>query len=239
MEKKKRIISKLIFVLVLAAVVSMCFVGTTLARYVSSDSGSATTGVALWKLDFAQSGGTSASFGQLSPEAKALGEGSGASNVRVKSTDVELISTITYDIDVDADLTVTIDKNKGEEGDTYRMFDFTMVDQAESFGNTDWIGGTVSDSPTRDDVSSLFTVALSYDSDGDAADTTSVTDGGKIDIAAGEGKIYIYATLTWTSADTALSTNADVLDTWVGRNVASVDFDLTYSAVQASEQPTA
>lgn len=239
MEKKKRIISKLIFVLVLAAVVSMCFVGTTLARYVSSGSGSATTGVALWKLDFAQSGGTSASFGQLSPEAKALGEGSGASNVRVKSTDVELISTITYDIDVDADLTVTIDKDKGEDGDIYRMFDFTMVDQAESFGSTDWIGGTVSDSPTRDDVSSLFTIALSYDSDGNAADTTSVTDGGKIDIAAGEGKIYIYATLTWTSADTALGTNADVLDTWVGRNVASVGFDLTYSAVQASEQPTA
>ena len=41
MEKKKRIVSKLIFALVIAVIVSMCFVGTTLARYASGSNGSA------------------------------------------------------------------------------------------------------------------------------------------------------------------------------------------------------
>lgn len=84
------------------------------------------------------------------------------------------------------------------------------------------------------DVQGLFSIAYTVSTTEltafPATPTSTVT------LAKGESA-YIYANVTWTSADTA-SSNGDELDTWVGENVASVSWSIACTAVQATELPT-
>ena len=244
MEKKKRIVSKLIFALVIAVIVSMCYVGTTLARYATGDTGSATTSIAKWSLSFGENVSTTpVSFDSLSPASDAFGSDSGTD--RSNTTGLKLIATLTYDIGVDADVTITLEK--GTEPDAGVKFNYVKVgatsNEEPEFGSTAWSRGTViNDStaaPARSDVDGLFSVSLAYNTTKSTTGTTLITDGTAFEITAGTGTLYLYASVTWTSADTRLgsATISDALDTWVGENVASVGFNISYSAVQASEAP--
>ena len=255
MEKKKRIISKLIFVLVLAAVVSMCFVGTTLARYVSSNGGSATTGVAKWDVEFGGDGYASnaynMSFDKLSPSADAFNDGTVRSNV----TGIKTI-TITNNSDVSARVYVTYDNSE-----TYTA----VVDSGwtvNSWGS-DYSSDThaPTSAPGETQVDGLFEMTMYYNTaDLDAlapdsadafatdytelktatAETAAGTDNNSYAVTlAPKTSVNIFVVVTWTSADEALDSAADVLDTWVGQNVASVAYNFTVNAYQASEQPTA
>ena len=71
------------------------------------------------------------------------------------------------------------------------------------------------------------------------SDTDTTTPLEKKTIANGE-TLYIFAEVTWTSDDkTVYGDAADKRDTWVGENVTSVSWTISYTAVQVTELPNA
>lgn len=247
MEKKRRIVSKLIFALVIAAVLSLCFVGTTLARYASGASGSGTVQVAKWDVSFGE-GSTAVEFGKLSPsDAVYTDDGTARSN----ASDRMLVATITNKSDVEADVTVTINYSE------LTFKDYTAPTPKDvAFGNgSDWSSGTNTDpgsvgytAPTRKNVESLFSfnffTGTSSAAESATAAESSVTDndtGISFTLSPGSTTpqtLYVFVEVVWTSADDTLEGNADALDTWVGKNVATLGVTLHFSAVQGSKLPT-
>ena len=216
MEKKKRIVSKLVLALVLVAVVSMCFVGVTLARYVSGTSGSSTANVAKWDVSFGDDETISVTFGAFSPSDAAYVDSSVRTNESVRTQAV----VITNNGDVEADVTLTLGS----------AMTVTRASGAEEFGSAGgYTESSTKDNPTEDQVKGLFTFKF-YDAENGG---NPIESGVAFTIDSSESKT-IYATIVWTSADATLKTKADDLDTWVGENIESVGIDFTISAVQGS-----
>lgn len=88
-------------------------------------------------------------------------------------------------------------------------------------------------------VLGLFTVSLYYGTTEEADKATNTITSGTALTTLGKGNTYyIYAEVTWTTADSGEDgTKGDALDTWVGNNVGSIVYNLSYTAVQASEVP--
>ena len=125
MENRQRTIRKLLWritaVLAVLAVVSICFVSGTFARYVSNRNGSTVTEVAKWDIDFTDgtkpvTNNFTVKVGKLSPDKDEYGTldgddkqsaGDGYPGQRVKTTDAVLALQITNSGDVDATLTIT------------------------------------------------------------------------------------------------------------------------------------
>lgn len=125
MENRQRTIRKLLWritaVLAVLAVVSICFVSGTFARYVSNRNGSTVTEVAKWDIDFTDgsdevTNNFTVTVGKLSPDKSEYGTLDGDDNQqstdapygqRVKTTDAVLALQITNSGDVDAYLTIT------------------------------------------------------------------------------------------------------------------------------------
>lgn len=218
MEKKKRIVSKLVLALVLVAVVSMCFVGVTLARYVSGMDGSSTANVAKWDVSFGDEETISVTFGAFSPSDAEYSSDTGAATPRSNESVRTQAVVIANNGEVEADVTLTLD------GD----MTVTPASGAEEFGTTGYTELSTTDNPTEDQVKGLFAFKF-YD----AASGSEIKSGVAFTIDSSESKT-IYATIVWTSADATLKTNADALDTWVGENIESVGIEFTVSAVQGS-----
>lgn len=118
MENRQRTIRKLLWritaVLAVLAVVSICFVSGTFARYVSNRNGSTVTEVAKWDIDFTLENNqplttsTFALVNKLSPSKNAFTVGSGGTVTnRKKSSGTVLVLKIENKGDVDATLTIT------------------------------------------------------------------------------------------------------------------------------------
>ena len=231
MTKRKGIVSKVVLVLVVLTLISGCFVGTTLARYVSPGSGSATTSVANCRVSLtgdtvSESDRASMAFSDLSPSDEEWSNGV----TRKHSTDKKLVATIVNAGEVDATVTVRVD---------------TTVDNVKVYGL-----GSESNDASLTEVSSwgdynkatvlgLFTVSLYYGTTEEADKATNTITSGTALTTLGKGNTYyIYAEVTWTTADSGEDgTKGDALDTWVGNNVGSIVYNLSYTAVQASEVP--
>lgn len=118
MENRQRSIRKLLWritaVLAILAVVSICFVSGTFARYVTKKSGSTTTDVAKWDIDVTTKDGeltttTFALVNKLSPsmaDFPTVGSDGTVTN-RVKSSGTVLVLKIENKGDVDAQLVIT------------------------------------------------------------------------------------------------------------------------------------
>lgn len=219
MTKKKGIASKLFLLVVLLTLISCCFLGSTFARYISTDDGSATMQVAKWSIDvtYEEDGdATTAVFDKLSPSKDNYVS---TSEPRKNSTGKVLVATIENTGDVDA------------------LVSFT-VGAAELKGTGD---ATISDwgSYSNATVQGLFSIALYTNTTNDAEGATAYKPGetAAINVVATSGALYVYAEVTWTSQDAISEQYADGLDTWVGQNVESVAYALTYTAVQNSEKP--
>lgn len=232
MEKKRRIVSKLIFALVIAAVLSLCFVGTTLARYASGASGSGTVQVAKWNVSFGEgSTAVDVEFDKISPSKEVYTDGGEARSKESAKTLVAKISS--NDTAVVADVTVTAGAITFSEEDT-KKFDTTIgADQNK------WMEGNLEGAPSQKDVADLFSVTLYCNKTGSTpSDSDTGTEGATAAKLQPGENLYIYAVVTWTSADDVLKGNADALDTWVGTHISGIQFTLTFSAVQGSELPT-
>ena len=228
MTKRKGIVSKVVLVLVVLTLISGCFVGTTLARYASQGSGSATTGIALWDIDFTYGGNAGAAAvtvaDKLSPDITK--DFSAESNQRVQATGKKLVATIENNSDVDATITVTAGdlqyKDSGGSDVTFNASGSIAT-------------GALDADASKAQADAVFDLKLYQD------DTQAYSNGAEITKAfelASEDTVYIFAEVTWTSQDQGSNESvADAIDTWLGENVASIVSDLSYTAVQASEAP--
>lgn len=229
MTKKKNIASKLVLVLFVLTLISCCLLGSTFARYVSGGSGSASIGIAKWQINITgggTSGATEIEFDKLSPSMVDKVDGGNRTN----STGLVKVAEITNGGDVDATVTITV-------GD----IDFGSI----GFGNgyvwqNDQVEGN---GPSEEQVRALFSIDLYYTTTDAAATTNGITSGNAIGtkLSATNGTFYIWAEVTWTSTDQQMGGTVfgDKVDTWVGENIGTISYSLTYSAVQASELPNA
>lgn len=213
MAQKNRAVSRMFFLILMLTLISCCFLGSTFARYVTTDDASAKFDVASWKVSHAE-GDTVTAFDSLSPSMKDYTATSGAD--ATNSTAKKLVATITNDGDVDA-----------------------LVSLSSAFDTITKVEGVAED-PTYDNeaIQGLFKITLTHGTTNNAGtDTADTLD----NIALGAGEtIYVWASVTWTtnysdSADEGVT--EDELDTWVGQNVESVSFKISYKAVQSSQLP--
>ena len=224
MTKKKNIASKLVLVLFVLTLISCCLLGSTFARYVSGGSASASIGIAKWDVDVNTSVTSTVTFDKLSPSMVDKVEGGNRTN----STGLVKVAEITNSGEVDATVTITV-------GD----IDFGSI----GFGNgyvwkDTFVDG---DGPSEEQVRALFSIDLYYTNTDAAATTNEISSGNAIgtELAAETGKFYIWAEVTWTSTDQLMGGTAfgDKVDTWVGENIGTISYSLSYTAVQGSEQP--
>lgn len=213
MTQKRKLVSKLFVAVVVLTLVSCCFLASTFARYTSGGSGTGTVEVATWKVTGEGEGQINAQFNQLSPSMDEY-----VDTPRTHSTAPVLVATITYEIDVNGILKLTV----GEETITKTAADWGTYDEGA--------------------IKGLFDIQL-YLSDAKASNVESlkgkeVASGAETPVTAGSGTYYVYAVVTWTSDDDTVNGEAaDTRDTWVGTNVTSVGYELSYTFVQSSQLP--
>ena len=232
MKQKTRIASKLFAALVVLTLISCCFLGTTMARYTTSDSGVASVDVARWNVSVeaqsTTSDTTTLSFDKLSPQETPAENQNG-----VKSTGRKLVATLNVEANTEVDVDITI-----------TLGDIAFKDNTGADLNT--LGAT--GNPSYNDCSGVFSIKF-YDAATDGKEIKFTE--GKYTTSVNAGTAYslsLYAEVTWTTwynADDSAGissdwkgTNADKLDTWIGTNVGYVKWALSYTAVQASELPT-
>lgn len=222
MKQKTRIASKLFAALVVLTLISCCFLGTTMARYTSAGTGTATVEVAKWDVSVTNNI-TDLTFDDLSPDM------AGTAGNRTHSTGKQLVATVTNGkSDVTANVTIELGKMKYNS-----TADFEETDSTEG-------------APTVAQLENLFEIKLYYNTEDNAENATQITisEGGSADMntIANNTTWYIYAEVIWTTDDTNKNeTNGwygDKLDTFVGRYVTEISWSLSYTAVQASERPT-
>ena len=233
MKQKTRIASKLFAAVVVLTLISCCFLGTTMARYTTSDSGVASVDVARWNVSVGAegtddaSGTTVLSFDKLSPQ-EIPAEGKNG----VKSTGRKLVATLNVadNTEVDVDITITLGEIAFED----------------NTGNALTTLGAPGN-PSYNDCSGVFSIKF-YDAATDGKEITFTDGKYTTSVTAGtEYTLSLYAEVTWTTwynADDSAGIhsdwkgpNADKLDTWIGTNVGYVEWALSYTAVQGSELP--
>lgn len=234
MKQKTRIASKLFAALVVLTLISCCFLGTTMARYTSAGTGTATVQVAKWDVNLSATDSdgvddtTVLTFNKLSPSDAVA---NGTAN-RQKYSKLQVAASITNNSDVDAAVTISA-------GDI-QLSGASMVEGDSS----------TAEAPTKNQVASLFTIKL-YTAksnaiiDVESEELTEITDENNTVTLKAENKdgaLYVYAVVIWTSQDVGVTDSngwvGDQLDTWAGINLTSVSWVLSYTAVQASELPT-
>lgn len=237
MTKKKNIASKLVLVLFVLTLISCCLLGSTFARYVSGGSGSASISIAKWDIDITgggTSGSTTVTFGDLSPSMAEFSNSSTRSN----ETGMVQVATIKNSGEVAATVTVeagAIAVNLGYIGGA--QYSFATDEYIYTTSNAENVQFDPDYGASKEQAEGLFTIALYQGESAEAA--TAIDD--VITLNANGGSVKIWAELTWTSADgsaAGVAAYADAIDTWVGEHVASVSYDITYTAVQNSELPT-
>ena len=222
MTQKKSIASKLLLAAIALTLISFCFLGSTFARYISGDKGSASLNVAKWDVAYNIEADTEAIFGSLSPSDDAYGGGNSyvEANKRAKATNKVLVATITNSGDVDALVTVSAVEPPSLLND-------------EGAEVTSFEGGY-----EKEEIQGLFSIKLYKGTSSDASASTALE--GEENVTAKGGTLYIFAEVTWTSDDkTVFGTAADKRDTWVGQNITKVRYNISYTAVQNSELPKA
>lgn len=226
MTKKKSIATKLLIALAALTLISCCFLGSTFARYTSSGSGTATTGVAKWDVSLANEGSLTQTFADLSPAQERY-----TGTLRTNSTGKVKVAELSNKGDVAARVTFTFDATA------------TIAYSGNGdFASTDEGGENKPDAES--DVQGLFSIKLYYSTGEDSATaaTEEMTSGRTtVDLAKGSGKVYVYAEVIWASNDAESGSDsgeaADKLDTWVGENVVSISFKISYTAEQNSKEP--
>lgn len=231
MENRQRTIRKLLWritaVLAVLAVVSICFVSGTFARYVSNRNGSTVTEVAKWDIDFTDGSDAvvtnnfTVKVGKLSPSMANFPtpENNTVEN-RVKYSGAVLVLKIENKGDVDATLTIT---PPAQNALTFYGYNADGTD-AEAAYNP-WGGGFAIDgdgtvtAPTQEEARAVITMQFALTesvtaagigdgewksiSDFSSKDTTPVTVRlpAKTEDAPQGTTYYFYARAVWTSQD--------------------------------------
>lgn len=233
MEKsdKKRILTRVLIVIAALTLLSCCFLGSTFARYVTNEDGTAQVKVAKWDLSMAAEGSTEVVVGgddaRLSPDAADFADGKN----RIHKHAGELAMTITNNGDVAADVDVTFSV-KGYQDTSGRPFTNWSTDGIQGSG----------DAPSETEATNTLKiqVAVTTSSTVPAEDATDWKDYStvSVNVAAKNGVVYVYVRAVWETRDNLGEDISDKIDTWLGENISAVVADISYTATQSSELPT-
>lgn len=223
MKQKTRIASKLFAALVVLTLISCCFLGTTFARYTSTNSGVANVSVAKWDINVGENNQFAVNWDSKTLSPSASGYNTEDPGPVSNETAVVAVAEIENAGDVDALVTVN-----------QVAFSVTTSDGEQTDYDTKLSGDGEIDVYLAD-VEGLFKLYLYTDADG----TTALTsDNLTVDA---KGTKTIYGKVVWTTnyqaGDEYSGASNDQLDTWVGENVTTVNWSLSLTAVQASELP--
>lgn len=236
MKQKTRIASKLFAALVVLTLISCCFLGTTMARYTTGESGAATVDVALWDVDFNETNSGTISFGPISPNMTGYNDDNKQDQTNPIAASTMVV--ITNNSEVSAKVTVVISDI------TYTAVSGGSV----SFGTGDgmtYSNGEVSGTPTQQQVEAALRFAVTVT--GATQDNTYTSADGSVayvgtlnDQSSATESISVSASLTWVTAYSTTQSGGvleDAIDTWIGENIASLSISVSYTAVQASVLP--
>lgn len=216
-EKTKRVLTVSVIALLALALVSMCFVFSTMARYTTGGTGTGTTPIAKWDVSMGDKTTLDVTIDKLSPSEKS-NETSGRTNRTIK--DVVTITSTDTDVDVEVLLNTIASTNlKFYKAGADAATPVEITSSDEIFGDSGY---------TLTDLQSLFTVTYT-----DASGTALTEENLKF-AKNTEKSLTVYVTVTWKSRD---GVDGDKLDTWVGQNVVSLGFDMVITAVQSSKLP--
>ena len=234
-KEKKRIVSKLFAALVVLTLISCCFLGSTFARYTSTGTGTASVQVAKWDIsikdvDSAQEDDETftAEIPELSPSMTDFATWNNDESNPSNTSSLLLSAVITNSGDVDANITLVAKK----------AYTFTFNKEETKFDETGYAWSeqeVTGDAPTEAQATGLFTVNISYAANNEITNATPYN--GAIKVAAG-ASVYIWTSITWTTNYQGSQSGGnveDAIDTWVGQNVASFKYTISYTAVQASQ----
>lgn len=239
MKQKTRIASKLFAALVVLTLISCCFLGTTMARYTSAGTGTATVGVAKWDVSITgagvQDGGVTFNTTALSPDDRSYTEAQEETGKtkRVHSTAIVEVATIRNNSEVSAAVTFAPAASV--------TYTYGNVENVNSFdtavGNWDTLG-RATDINEESMITGLIQITYYEDQDG-----TNKLEESEMSFTLGLGEAKtIYASVSWVTDDNNSATDggvkADDLDTFVGMYVTSASWNFSVSVVQASERPT-
>ncbi len=217
MTKSKKLVSRMMFALLVMTLVSFCFVGFTFARYTSSGTGSATASIAKWSVTgtFEGTSGAALDMGKISPSKAEYTDTSYVEASARKNTTTTAVKVLTIKNESDVDALLTL--NVG---------DITAAIGTLPTGTT----------LTNDQVKAHFTVELCKQN-GDAFTDADLKLAAKTESATAQ--LDVYAKITWTSdiSATIFGTEADKEDTLIGQYVTALNFDIIYTAVQDSTLP--
>ena len=212
MTQKKSIASKLLLAAIALTLISFCFLGSTFARYTSNSSGSASLDVAKWSVSI-PADSTVVDFGQLSPSMDVY-----ESTPRTNSTGKIPVATIINSGDVNAEVTLVVDDLP------------TLTNIGSGWGDYD-----------EAEIQGLFSIKLYTNTSNSVVGATEWDGSTKFQLNVnGNKELYIFAEVIWTSdvGDTT-GAAADARDTWVGENITKVSYNISYTAVQDTELPSA
>lgn len=216
-EKKKGFIPKLLLAIIVLTLISCCFLGYTFARYTSRGTGNATVKVAKWDVTITPAASEEVNFTRFVPSTDDFKYTEATQAKRSNTSEKILVATLTNSGDVKAEVTV----EAPEAPNGYRDADGKAVESFGNYQDTDvdglfsieFFATTVQENPAESDFTSLSDVTYQL---------------------AASGTVYIYAEVTWTSADEKGEADADALDTYVGENIAKVEYEFSFKAVQVS-----
>ena len=262
-QRSKTIFRRSVVVLTALALISCCFVGSTLGRYVTKKDGTFDSGVALWKIT----------------ETVTAGEGAVDVNLVKISPSKSPYSLNTKRSKELTNITVKI-KNEGDV-DAYVMLDLGKVFNGylydfDTNGNIQMENGSrkVDDNaytfptgedpdepniPTSKEWAAIFTatwgtaeiIPLTEDGQsGTPEDAIAVNDTGSdyngMYLVHPEETLSVAVTIKWNTdlaedkdfeKDAAGCIDADYRDTWIGENIGKISLAYSWYAVQGSEIP--
>ncbi len=220
-KTKKKLAGKIAALVLLLTVISCCFVGSTFAKYTSSNSGTATAQVAKWQVD-----GVSANTQVNAFELTA--------KLSPKEDNTDNTVSATYTITNNSDVAAKIEWTAAEADyainavadATYNGKDVSYTSGTGFEYTPD--GATAKETFLTDaKVKDTITISVSATKGGTAVTGTNVTLAAKTATAE---SVIITVTATWNTQD-------DATDTLIGMYVESITQQLTVTATQASEVP--
>ena len=270
MENRQRSIRKLLWritaVLAVLAVVSICFVSGTFARYVTKKSGSFDSVVALWKITEEVTDGADqlyVNLEKISPS-KSPAEITPGSNsqdtITSENRRSKELTNITVKIknEGDVDAYVMLDLGKDFNGYKY-VFEEDgsrkVDDKAYTFPSTE--DPDEPNIPTSTEWKAIFTAEwgkvqitrLTEDGQsGTPEDAIAVNEGDYKDMYLVKPRetLSVAVTIKWNTdldsdkdfeKDAAGCIDADYRDTWIGENIGKISLAYSWYAVQGSEWP--
>lgn len=261
-QRSKTIFRRSVVVLTALALISCCFVGSTLGRYVTKKSGTFDSGVALWKITetvTAGEGAVDVNLVKISPS---------KSPYSLNTKRSKELTNITVKIKNEGDVNAYVKLELGEVSGYRYVFDeedgsIQMENGSRMVSKDAYTFPSNEDPdepniPTQGEWEAIFTAdwgeawIITPSTEGNQQGTTTTAE--KVTAEGAYKDMYLVqprqtlsvtVTIKWNtdleedavSPDDAGCIDADYRDTWIGENIGKISLAYSWYAVQGSEMP--